>query len=381
MEKVITVHIINSLITGGAEMMLCNVLLSTDREKFMPVVITLMDDSGWIKDRIETLDIPIYSLGIKGISVSSFFQLLKLKKLMRKIKPDILQGWMYYGNLVATLAGSVAPGNPPVVWNIRHSLADIKLEKRSTRRSIQLNRLFSRDSKAIIYNSNLSQQQHERYGFHPLRSRYIPNGIDIKAFKDSPASKEPVRARYQIPPDAIVVGHAARYHPMKDHQGFLQAAVAIAKTNPAVHFVLIGRDITTDNNILIALIPTEMKKRFHLLGVQNNIPGLMNMMDVFCLSSAWGEGWSNVLGEAMAAGVPCVATDVGDSKEIVGDTGVIVPPQDPELLTQGLEELIKKTPKQRTALGEAARSRIKEKFRIDLIVEQYESLYDGLVKT
>ena len=373
------IHIITGLSIGGAEIMLYKLLSITDKQKFTPIVIALVAGSDDMKDRIEELDIPVYSLGIKRSSIFSLFRLLKLIKLMREHKPDIIQGWMYHGNLAATFVSIFATGHPAVVWNIRHSLYDLYFEKRSTRWVIQLNRLFSRIPKAIIYNSNLSRKQHEEFGYNSHRSQMIPNGIELQKFVLSSERIQNIRSSLNIPFPAIVVGHVARFHPMKDHKGFLQAAVGIAQKHLEVHFVLVGRDITLRNQILSDLIPAEMNNRFHFLGERNDVPELMGAADLFCLSSAWGEGWPNVLGEAMAAGIPCVSTDVGDSKLIVGDTGIIVPPRDSESLMEGIEKLVKMPPAQRQALGEKARTRIIANYDLDKIVDQYASLYSELL--
>jgi glycosyltransferase involved in cell wall biosynthesis len=266
-----------------------------------------------------------------------------------------------------------------VTWNIRHSLYDIKYEKRSTQWVIRLNNLLSIKPKAIIYNSALSRKQHETFGFYAHRSRVIPNGIDLKKFGISDLIKQNFRSELNIPSSAVIVGHVARFHPMKNHEGFLQAAVEIAQKHLEVHFVLVGRDITLQNKLLTDLIPSEMNNRFHLLGESDDVPELMGATDLFCLSSAWGEGWPNVIGEAMAAGVPCVATNVGDSEEIIGETGIVVPPRDTDALTAGIEKLIMMTSEERRTLGGAARFRIKEKYDLDLIVDQYTNFYSGLL--
>lgn len=371
-------HIISGLSIGGAEMMLYKLISGTDKQKFMHIVIALVAGSDEMKDRIKALDIPVYSLGIKRSSLFSLIRIYKLIRLIREHKPDIIQGWMYHGNLAATLVSIYAIGHPSIVWNIRHSLYDLSYEKRSTRWVIQLNRLFSRRPKAIIYNSNLSRKQHEAFGLHSHRSQMIPNGIEHQKYVMSSERIQDIRFSLNIPFSAIVVGHVARFHPMKDHQGLLQAAVEITQKYQEVHFVLVGREITKDNNLMTSLIPSEMKNRFHLLGERNDIPALMNSMDVFCQSS-WSEAWPNVLGEAMAAGVPCVATNVGDSADIIGETGIVVPPRDTDALMAGIEKLIMMTPEQRRTLGEAARSRIKLNYDLDLIVDIYASLYSEIL--
>ena len=372
------IHIITGLSIGGAEIMLYKLLSITDKRKFTPIVIALVAGSDEMKDRIEALDIPVYSLGIKRSSLFSLFRFLKLIRLMREHKPDIIQGWMYHGNLAATLVSIFTTGHPAIVWNILHSLYDLCYEKRSTRWVIQLNRLFSRIPKAIIFNSNLSRKQHEAFGFNSRRSQMISNGIEIQKFVLSSERIQNIRSSLNISFSALIVGHVARFHPMKDHKGFLQTAVQVLQHFPEVHFILAGRDITKKNTILQEIIPDEIEHQFHLLGERNDIPDLMGIMDIYCQSS-WSEAWPTVLGEAMAAGVPCVATDVGDSKEIIGETGIVVSPRDVDALTAGIEKLIMMTPEQRQTLGEAARARIKENYDLDKIIDQYASLYSGLL--
>jgi len=372
------IHIISGLSIGGAEIMLYKLLSITDKRKFTPIVIALAAGSDEMKDRIEALDIPVYSLGIKRSSLFSLFRFLKLIRLMREHKPDIIQGWMYHGNLAAALVSIFTPGHPAIVWHILHSLYDLCYEKRSTRWVIRLNRLFSRNPKAIIYNSNLSRKQHEKFGFNTNRSQMIPNGIELQKFVLSSERIQNIRSSLNTPFSALIVGHVARFHPMKDHKGFLQAAVQVLQHFPGVHYILAGRDITKKNTILQEIIPDEIEHQFHLLGERNDIPDLMGIMDIYCQSS-WSEAWPTVLGEAMAAGVPCVATDVGDSKEIIGETGTVVSPRDVDALTAGIEKLIMMTPEQRQTLGEAARARIKENYDLDKIIDQYASLYSGLL--
>ena len=372
------IHIISGLSIGGAEIMLYKLLSITDKRKFTPIVIALVAGSDEMKDRIEALDIPVYSLGIKRSSLFSLFRFLKLIRLIREHKPDIIQGWMYHGNLAATLVSIFTTGHPAIVWNILHSLYDLCYEKRSTRWVIQLNRLFSRIPKAIIFNSNLSRKQHEAFGFNSRRSQMISNGIEIQKFVLSSERIQNIRSSLNISFSALIVGHVARFHPMKDHKGFLQTAVQVLQHFPEVHFILAGRDITKKNTILQEIIPDEIEHQFHLLGERNDIPDLMGIMDIYCQSS-WSEAWPTVLGEAMAAGVPCVATDVGDSKEIIGETGTVVSPRDVDALTAGIEKLIMMTPEQRQTLGEAARARIKENYDLDKIIDQYASLYSGLL--
>jgi glycosyltransferase involved in cell wall biosynthesis len=163
--------------------------------------------------------------------------------------------------------------------------------------------------------------------------------------------------------------------PLKDHQTFTEAAGLFLARHSQAHFLLCGRDISWENEMLSKWINAAgSRSNFHLLGHRDDIPRIMNGLDVNTLSSI-GEAFPNVLGEAMACGVPCVTTDVGDAAEIVGDTGIVVPPGDPQALAQGWEQIINMTVQERVKLGERARERIRSRYQIQQIAKQYESLY------
>lgn len=161
---------------------------------------------------------------------------------------------------------------------------------------------------------------------------------------------------------------------------FLRAAVTIALRYPDTHYLLCGKDVTLHNESLRQIIPTEVLSRFHLLGERSDVADLMSAMDIFCLSSAWGEAFPIVLGEAMSNMVPCVATDVGDSALIIDDTGMIVSPGDEDAFILGIERLITMPLKKRQAMGFNARARIEACFSLGAIVEQYTALYEKLLK-
>lgn len=374
-------HIINGLATGGAQRALYNLLYGGASARFECRVLSLIDeedDQRVIGRHIGALGVPVISLGIRG-GCPTFSSLIKLNKIVGEFKPDVIQGWMYHGNLIATLARKLSQVLPVLAWNVRHSLSDISYEKFMTQQVIRLNRIFSSGPDVLLYNSRLSQQQHENFGFSSINGRTIPNGIDVHKFSFSSLSRQKVRSELGIPEDALVVGHVARLHPSKDHQLLLKAAAVFARRNNNTHILLSGSGVSAANKVLIQLVPTEIQDRFHLLGEREDVPELMSAMDILVSSSAWGEGFPNVLGESMASGVPCVATDVGDSKQIVGDTGVIVPPQSEKELITGIEKLLTLSNQERQALGNKARLRIEKKYALEAIVEQYVSLYRRLV--
>ncbi|MFW5735485.1 MAG: glycosyltransferase [Oceanidesulfovibrio sp.] len=243
---------------------------------------------------------------------------------------------------------------------------------------IRGNRLFSKSADTIVYNSRVSRQHHEAFGFSSACGRVIPNGFATDAFIPSPETRQAIRLQLRVPADALVVGHVARLHPMKDHPGFVRAAVHVAEKHPATHFLMLGRNVREDAPELAGIVPDPLRHRFHMLGERNDVHELMQAMDVSCLSSAWGEGFPNVLGEAMSLGVPCVATDVGDSADIVGETGRIVPPRDEQALACGIMELLELPAKTRRDLGRQARERVEARYALPRIVAEYARLYEEL---
>jgi len=368
-------HIITGLSTGGAERALYN-LLSGGLAARDGVVVLSLRDEGTYGRRIRELGVPVYTLGMRR-GVPGPVAIARLCMLVRELRPDMIQGWMYHGNLAATLAGWVTPGRPPVAWNIRHSLYSLRDEKPLTRQVILANRCLSGRTDSIVYNSCLSREQHEAFGFLADRGRMIPNGFDTDNLQPSPDLGQLVRRDLAIPEDALVIGHVARFHPMKDHASFLRAAVQVARAMPNTRFLLAGRNVDLVNSALFGIVPSDFVGRFHFMGERDDVPALMQAMDIFCQSS-WSEAFPNVLGEAMALGVPCVATDVGDSRDIVADTGMIVPRSDSEALARGLLAMLSKSSDERRALGSAARASVKANYALPRIVGEYQGLYEAL---
>ncbi len=370
-------HIITGLSTGGAERALYNLLQGGLSTEFDSHVISL-SDMGTMGSPIKSLGVSVTPLGMQG-SRPSVGSILKLRRIIKELQPALIQGWMYHGNLAAMLARSFCSKKTPVVWNIRQSLYRIEKEKRLTRQVIRANSWLSKLPDTILYNSQLSRKQHERFGFVPHTGQVIPNGINCQQFSFSEDARDRVRSELSIPTDALVVGHVARFHPMKDHANFLRAAEIILTHYPKTHFMLSGREVDWNNPGLKQHIPVSLHHQFHLLGERHDVADLMTAMDVLSSSSSWGEAFPNVLGEAMAVGIPCVATDVGDSALIVGDCGVVVEAGDKIALATRIESLLSMPQIKRRSLCDLARQRIEKNFSLTTIVERYAGLYKTII--
>lgn len=370
-------HVTTGLGVGGAENFLCRLINALRAPSFEHVVISL-SPPGPLSALLQASGVRVIDLGIRPNRPNPFM-LVRFRHEVRSFKPVLVQGWMYHGNLASWLACQLVSPRPALAWNVRQTLYGLSHEKRLTRLAIRANRRLSRAPAILIYNSCMSRTQHERYGFHAEHSRVVPNGFDLANWHPAaPGERARIRQRLGIPEDVPVVGHVARLHPMKDHPRFLRTAVRLAERYPGLHLLLVGTGVTSDQPLWRGLVPGEMGSRFHFLGERSDVASLMRAVDALCVSSAWGEAFPNVLGEAMASGVPCVATDVGDSAAILGDTGVVVTPGDDAALYRGVCQIIDAGAETRRELGLAARARVQAHYSLGAAVAKYTDLYTSL---
>jgi len=373
------VHIITSLSAHGAQMMLYKVLSKMDRRRFDSVVVSLTD-SGAFKEKFSALEVPLYSVGLNpGLPTPA--AAYRLVRAVKRFKPDLIQGWMYHGNLAAQLAATFA--SVPAIWNIRASSYNLRDEKPLTAALIWLGGKLSRWPKAIANNSVVSAINHEkRLGYRADRRVIIPNGFDTALFSPSPEARLALRSELALSDSALLVGLLGRYHPMKDHANFLQAIGRLSNNYPQAHFVMAGEGIDERNDELRELIESlALKGRVRLLGERKDMHRVAAALDIAVSSSSFGEGFPNVIGEAMSCGVPCVVTRVGDSALVVGETGRVVPPRNSEALAHALTEMLEMSEEQRQRLGRAARWRVIENYSLDAVARQYEALYQQVGST
>lgn len=370
-------HIINDLSIGGAEMTLYKLLSQADREKFDPTVISL-NGFGKLGDRIKQLGIKVEAIGMKP-SGPRLLSLLRLARAARRISPDLIQGWMYHGNLAAQFAGLFVSQPAFILWNIRQSLCSLDDEKPATAKAIKLGARLSNWPSRILNNSQKSVNQHAAIGYETSRSVVIPNGFETESFAPSEESRLSVRSELGIPVNTILVGRIGRYHHTKDHPTFLRAAAKLLADYPDTQFLLAGKDVDWNNGELRTLVQDlGLVERAHLLGERLDIPRLTAALDI-AVSSSHAEGFPNVIGEAMSCAIPCVVTDVGDSVWLVGNTGRTVPPQDPEALAAACKTVIELGREGRQEIGAAARARVVRCYSLTSVVEQYESLYQSVI--
>jgi glycosyltransferase involved in cell wall biosynthesis len=356
--------------------MLYRLLSASNPKEYQNEVISLTD-RGALGDKIESLGVPVRVLGMRP-GIPNPMAVLKLAKILQKSRPELVQTWMYHADLLGGLAARVA-GDMPVVWGIHHTRINHRETKLLTFLTVKICAWLSwRVPTRIVCCSNASEQAHLELGYCHSKMRVITNGIDVEQFQPDPEAAVALRKGLGIPGEALLIGLAARLHPHKDHRTFLRAAGILHKECPDVHFVLCGDGVVRENPELAGEIAASGLNGFcHLLGARSDMPRIYPALDI-AASSSLSEAFPLALGEAMACGVPCVATDVGDCAAIVADTGKIVPPQRPELLANAWREVLQIGPQARRRLGSAARARVAQYYSLAAVVESYEGLYQTI---
>ena len=365
-------HLITSLDVGGAETSLFRLLSALDRDRFSCSAISLIEP-GLVGRRIRELGVPVRSLGLRRGAVSPA-ALLKLTRRLRQDRPDIVMTWLYHADLAGLLAGRLARV-PAIVWNLRASNMDMSRYHALSGWTLWLCARLSHLPAAVVVNSESGRAYHSQIGYRPREWVLIRNGVDPAQFKPDAAAREEVRVELGLRQEDLLIGLVARLDPTKDHDNFLAAARMVAQQDRSVHFALAGRGAGSDNLRLAAGVEgPPFSGRVHLLGEREDMPRLTAAFDIAC-SASRSEAFPNTVAEAMACEVVCVATDAGDSAKILGETGIGVPPGNPDALSQGLLRAIALKPSERQAWGSAARERVIQHFSLDRFVADYEAFF------
>ena len=301
-----------------------------------------------------------------------------LRRAIRAYQPDVVMGWMYHGNLAASLARPLGHRGP-IVWNVRHSVHDLVLEKWTTRWVIRAGAWLSRHPARIVYNSTTAAEQHEALGYESGGRVVLPNGFDLQRFKPDGAARARFRADIGIAEDEILIGVIGRAHPMKNHVGWVAAFRQVIDQGYRVRCVMMGtgvdgKDTALDRAIKAACLGKHIVRLPPTLHPERVYPGL----DLLAMPSL-GEGFPNVVGEAMACGVPAVVTPVGDAAHVVGGTGFVCDSTDTDDLTNGVAEALSHGREGLAGLGEKARTRMEDRYGVEAVASRYEELLREVV--
>lgn len=373
----LVLHVIPSLQKGGAESALTKICLKNPQNH---KIICLINE-GSNGEILRNAGVEIKILGIKrgGYNILSLYQLFKA---IKSKKPDIIQTWMYHSDLYAGILAKLS-GHKKIVWNIRHTQLSLKTAKKST---ILIAKISAKISKhlpnKIIVCAYASAKWHQKFGYDSSKMTVINNGYDFSVFKPCLHTRKKSRLALGINEDQFIVGMVANYKPEKNHSNLINALSEISKSNLSITCLLAGDNLTKKNTVLMKKIrDLHLEKNILLLGSVSDIPEIMNTLDLHVLSS-WSEGFPNVLAEAMACGTPCITTDVGDARLIVGDTGWVIPSSDSSALAKSIKSALEERNKYPFAWEERqklARARVLKKFSIKKMISDYEETWKNLI--
>jgi glycosyltransferase involved in cell wall biosynthesis len=369
-------HVITGLAVGGAEMALYRLIVNSRGSIYTHAVVALTAD-GAMRQRFREAGVELDVFDFKSAPISHFFRLILL---IRKIRPDIVQTWMYHADLLGGLAAFLA-GARNVIWGV-HSTNLVGSGRSGTTRIAR--RLCAWLSgmvpRAIVCVAETSKRAHAEIGYDAGRMVVVPNGFELSQLVASAEQRSLLRAQCGIGEGEVVIGSLGRFNPVKDPHNFVRAAAMLASRYPHVRFLMVGRGLDSGNAELAAwLADTGYRDRFVLLGERSDVPVCLAAMDIFCLHSRT-EAFPLVVGEAMAMGLPCVVTNVGDAALIVADSGEVVAKENPISLAQGLARLLDMAPEQRLQMGQKAKARIRAEFTIERSRRHFESIYQRVIR-
>ena len=370
------VHIITGLNDGGAEHTLYKICKYDIINKHIVISLT---GSGKYLPLLKKLGVNVYFLNLKIFQIYKIYFLIKL---LRSLKPDLVQTWLVHADFFGGIAARLA-GIKNVIWNVRYSGIELGKTKILTIFIMKiLVHLSFLVPKFIIINSKRGMKLYAVKGYDKKKLRLIQNGYDLSILKINKIKKKKFRKKIKIKKQIPVIGNVARFDPKKDHSNLLHALSLIKSKKINFICVLVGSKIQRHNMKLVSEIKRfKLIRNIKLLGQRNDITEVMNGIDIYVQSSSFGEGFPNVVAESMACGTPCVVTDVGDAHSIVGKTGWVVPPKNPYRLAKGIEKgIYEMQTKQFDKKSYKARLRIKKNFEIMKMIKLYNNLWDQVCR-
>lgn len=366
-------HIIIGLNVGGAEMMLKRLVESNRGNPVYQHVVVSLTDKGTLGAQLQANGVEVYSLGMRS-SLAIPLVLWRLVHLIRALRPNIVQTWMYHADLLGGLAARLA-GNRYVIWGIRTT----EIRARGSLATVIVRWFCARFSSwvpsIIICAAEASRRSHIAVGYDAKKMRVVPNGYDLSWLKASAGERQSLREQCGIAQNDVVLGSLGRFHADKDQESFVRTAGLLVTQFPQLRYLMVGRGLDWNNAQLVEWIAKAgCKDRFVLLGERKDVPQCLAAMDIFCLHSRT-EGFPNVLAEAMAMGLPCITTDVGDAAVLLANTGVVVPSGDSAALAQGVGQLLALNQAGRRTLGVKAKVRVEAEFSMARARERFEEIY------
>ena len=354
-------HVINGLWPGGAQIMLLRLCEEFGRLDVQNEVFSLT--------KADTIKPQLEAIGVRCHQGNIF----DLRRAMLESSPNVVQGWMYHSNLAIACATAFTSLSRKQFWSVHHSIEDINHEKFTSRIVIRILGLMSKLPRKTVYVSEVSKHQHIELGFCSDNSVQVPNGYDLELFKKEPVLREAFRNELDKPDCRLLIGILGRFHTLKDHKMFLDAAAIFSTKHSNCGFIIAGRD-TNNNHITDWISERRLSDKVTVLGDRRDVASILNGIDILA-SSSFSEAFPIVIGEAMSCETICCATKVGDTELLIGEKDLVSPPRDAVALSENWWKVANLSPGAKEDLGKRLRERIKSKFSLSVSAEKYLALY------
>jgi glycosyltransferase involved in cell wall biosynthesis len=380
-RKIAILFLIRSMHVGGTERQLVALAKGLDKHRFDVHIALLYGDGALLKELKDVQNIEVTDLEKKGRwDLVKFFW--RLIRFIRHNSFDIVYSFLPDVNLIATLAVFFGRHRHRLIWGIRASNLDFHRHGRLPKISYRLQRLLAGIPDIIVSNSEAGLSSIVRLNPFVKKTVVIPNGIDLQRFRPNIDARIEYRKRLNVTDHERLIGIVARIDPMKDYETFIESVSILERKVKNLRFICIGGG-PADYRARLAKFAAKKKidEKIIWYGTCFEMPSMYNALDIVCSASSHGEGFSNAIGEAMACGIPCVVTDVGDSKMIVGDAGVVVAPGEPEALAAGIQKILQRKAENKDLLADQVRRRIVSNFSVDQLVSRTSTVFENVCKT
>lgn len=363
-------YIINSLITGGAETILARIISNINNGDIKILVVTFLPGPYRLEKSIKSNGIEVYNLKLLSL-FSSFKTLYRLISIIRKYNPDVTHTFLAFSCLIGGLVAKYF-SKSKIIWSIYSTNLERKNNKIGTFIAFKLCAFLSSIiPNEVVFDSSSAFTSHQKIGYNPNNCNVINNGVNTKIFKPDNEKKHVLRGEFNIH-NCFVVGTIARFHPDKGYDTLIKAIEIINNLEKKILFLLCGRDL--ENEKFLGYIKARKIDNVIIVDENSNVIDALHLIDLY-VSSSYTESFPNILCEAMACGIPCISTDVGDSAKIVGDIGIVVRPKNVNDIVNAIISFYNITIKEKRLLDIQVRQRVIRNFELKFMIDKYIKLY------
>ncbi len=364
-------HIITSLTAGGAQASLLKTVQNTKDKNILYGVISLKKNGIYSEEFRQSLDF-YFECPIR-ISPKIIYDLFFLYRKITLFSPNIIKTWLYKSDMIVTILYFFMKKKPKLIWNIRCSDMGGRYDRGLNFIFIKVLSYLSKTPHMILYNSQAGINSHLKRGYSDQKTCLVKNGIDTNIFKPDKYNNKKFKKNLGIPENKLLIGIVARYDPIKGHSDFLKG-ISIFNN---CHALIVGDGVTKSRELKLALNKLKLKEKVTLMEQQKNIGSIISCLDIL-VSTSYSEGFPTVIAEAMSCQTIVIATNVGDTKEILGEYNFLINPGDPQQLSERIKNISKMKNEIKLSLEKKLRKKIIDNYSLDKMIDKYENIYNSL---